>query len=164
MFKLSNYVKLLIESDDISSDYEFVGFHRQKRARPSKYDDIIGEQYASDYFSTLFHECLTYDDQDKAKKFNYMEYDWNDQYQDDFDKMANEASDFLYENGYRWIFVTENKPHGIDAYGNYIYKIYFRKNDVLGIIDDPFGADDIAYAYVYKINAPPKEELYSNNI
>ena len=56
------------------------------------------------------------------------------------------------------MFVTEKRPHDIEGYGDYIYKIYI-KNAVC-ILDDPYGANDIAYAYVYHISNPPKWESY----
>jgi hypothetical protein len=56
------------------------------------------------------------------------------------------------ENNIKWMFVTENRPIGIDAYGEYTYYVLLPDDCVLEWFNDPFGADDIAKAYVYDGN------------
>jgi len=150
-------LKSLIE---IAPGYEFVGFHKQKRQRPSPYDDMFyaGNNYGKSYFREILDSLFT-KDRDEAMKNGWLDYEW-DEYDENYDKMEKEVASWLNEKGYRWIFVTENRPIGVSGYGENTYKIYFKKNDILHIFDDPMGADDVAYAYVYHISHPPIEEEY----
>jgi len=156
MIKLKNLIQEKVY------DPEFVGFHRQKRTR-SKYDDmfITGNNYGKMYFREIL-DSLFNKDRDEAMKMRWLDFDWNDKYSDEYDEMEKTVSHWLNEKGYRWIFVTENRPIGITAYGNYIYKVYFNKEDILHFFPDPYGADDVAYAYVYHIKNPPKFEEYND--
>ena len=145
--------------NEITGNYEFVGFHRQRRDR-SRYDDmfITGNNYGADYFSIIL-DALYNKDRDEAMQKGWLEYSW-DVNDPQYDEMEDIIADWLNEKGYRWIFVTENRPIGVNAYGDYIFKIYFKDRDVLHIFDDPMGADDVAYAYLYHISNPPKIEPY----
>lgn len=158
-------LKSLIEN---LSGYEFIGFHRQKHKRPSEIDDIffVGGNGSNYYGKMHFREILDslYNkDRDEAMKMGFLDFDWSNQYSDEYEEMEETVADWLTNKGYRWMFVTENRPHDITGYGDYIYKVYFRRQDVLHIIDDPYGASDIAYAYVYHINNPPKVEEYTED-
>jgi hypothetical protein len=152
-------IKLKHLIENVPDEYEFVGFHRQRRKR-SQYDDmfITGNNYGASHFVEVL-DSLFFKDRDEAVAKGWLDYSW-DEYDEKYDEMEEEVADWLNEKGYRWIFVTENRPIGVDAYGKYVYKIYFQKNDVLHIFDDPMGADDVAYAYLYNISNPPFAELY----
>lgn len=150
-------LKKLLETDLNESD--FVGFHRQRRER-SKYDDtfITGNDYGNTHFREIL-DSLFNKDRNEAMVNGWIDYSW-DQYDEKYDEMEEEVAHWLNEKGYRWIFVTQNRPIGVMAYGTYVYKVYFDDKDVLHIFDDPMGADDVAYAYLYHISNPPRFELY----
>jgi hypothetical protein len=157
-------LKSLLKED--SGGYEFVGFHRQQHARPSSRDDVFlvskgngGNYYGKEYFIEIL-ESLYNNDRNEAAQLGWMDYDWSNVYSDDYEEMQSKVSDWLNGKGYRWIFVTESRPHDIEGYGKYIYKIFFKPSDILHVFDDPFGANDIAYAYVYNIKNPPRFEKY----
>ena len=156
-------LKSLLEGID---DYEFVGFHRQKHKRPSARDDLFlstqgqGRNY---YGKTYFREILDslYEhDKAEAMRRGWLDFDWSNYHSDQYEEMEDIVADWLNKRGYRWLFVTEKHPHDIEGYGDYIYKIYIKKKDALCILDDPYGANDIAYAYVYHIRNLPKWEIY----
>lgn len=147
-------------------EYEFAGFHRQKHARPSGRDDLFlstqgqGRNY---YGKTYFREILDalyHKDRDEAMRMGWMEFDWSNEHSDEYEEMEDKVAEWLNQKGYRWLFVTQNRPHDIEGYGDHIYKIYFKRSDILQVFDDPFGANDLAYAYVYHISNPPKWEEY----
>lgn len=152
-------IKLKSLLENITEKYEFAGFHRQRRKRNS-YDDlfITGNSYGSTYFAFIL-DAIYSNDRDEALHLGYLDYEWNE-YDENYDQMESDVAKWLNDKGYRWIFVTVNRPHGIVAYGKHIYKIYFKKEDILYIFNDPLGADDVAYAYVYHIKNPPKVEEY----
>lgn len=156
----------------LDTAYEFVGYHRQRHKRPSIYDDIFlveegkgngGNYYGKEYFIELL-DSLYNNDKITAMNRGWVDYDWSNEYSDDYEKMEKTVADWLNKRGYRWLFVTENRPHDIEGYGEYIYKIYFRKQDILHIFDDPYGASDIANAYVYHIKNPLKIEEYNEQL
>lgn len=146
--------------------YEFVGFHRQRHQRPSPRDDIFlvssgngGNYYGKEYFVHIL-DSLYHRDRDEAMANGWFDFDWSNEFADGYEKKEQEVANWLNEKGYRWIFVTENRPHDVEGYGEYIYKIYFKKQEILQIFDDPCGANDVAYAYVYHIKNPPIAEPY----
>ena len=153
-------LKSLLIKEDITG-YEFSGFHRQRSER-SKYDDVFitGNGYGKDYFARILDNIYN-SDRMEAMSLGYADFDWSNEYSNEYDEKEDEVCDWLNDKGYRWIFVTENRPIGVSAYGEYIYKVYFKKSGIIDIINDPFGADDIAYAYVYHIKNPPKFEEYN---
>jgi hypothetical protein len=144
-----------------NSGYEFVGFHKQKRERGTPYDDLFvaNNEYGKTYFREVL-DSLYNKDRDYAIQQGWIEFDWSNTYSDQYDEMEKMVVHWLNDKGYRWIFVTQNRPIGVNAYGNYTYKIFFKISDVLHIFDDPMGADDIAFAYVYHISHPPISEDY----
>ena len=150
-------IKLKTLLENISDEYEFVGFHRQRRER-GQYDDTFILGYGESHFRDIL-DALPFDDRDEAMRNGWIDYSW-DAYDENYDKMEDEVSDWLNDKGYRWIFVTENRPIGVEAYGRFIYKIYFKKSDILEIFSDPMGADDTAYAYLYHIDNPPIAKIY----
>jgi hypothetical protein len=158
MIKLKDLLK-----ESIDTQYEFVGFHRQQHKRPSKIDDIFTTNgngknyYGKEYFLQIL-DSLYNNDRLEATNRGWFDFDWTNTYSDDYDEMEELVMDWLNDKGYRWLFVTENRPHDIAGYGDYIYKIYFKNKDILAILDDPHGANDIAYAYLYNIKNPPKYE------
>ena len=162
-------IKLKPLLEDVNG-YEFVGFHKQRRERGSPSDDIFvtGNNYGKTYFREIL-ESLYHKDRDYAQAKGWLDFDWSNCYSDDYEDMEDTVADWLNDRGYRWIFVTANRPIGKSGmlgpgvYGWNTYKIYFRRDDVLHIFDDPEGADDIAYAYVYHIKNPPKWEVYQDD-
>lgn len=161
MIKLKEIIKNNI------GEYEFVGYHRQQHQRPSPRDDIFfvggnGQNYyGKEYFREILDSLLE-KDRRMAYNWGWIDFDWSNVYSEKYIIMENKVADWLNKKGYRWIFITENRPHSIEKYGDYIYEIYFRKKDILHIFDDPYGADDLAYAYVYHISNPPKVKEYQN--
>lgn len=154
-------LKSLLEND--LDGYDFVGFHRQRRER-SQYDDtfITDNNYGNTHFREIL-DSLFNADRNEAMNKGWIDYSW-DQYDEKYEEMEEEVADWLNEKGYRWIFVTQNRPIGVTAYGTYVFKVYFRDKDALHIFDDPMGADDIADAYLYHISNPPKFEDYDENL
>jgi hypothetical protein len=145
-----------------SNEYDFVGFHRQRRER-SEYDDqfITGNNYGESHFRGIL-DALYNNDRMEASEKGWIDYSW-DKYEDNYEEMEEEVAGWLNEKGYRWIFVTETRPHDIDSYGDFIYKIYFKPSSIIDIIDDPMGASDIAYAYMYHVKNPPMTKEYSDD-
>lgn len=153
-------IKLKSLIPETNEEYQFVGFHRQRSER-SKYDDVFitGNNYGKGYFREIL-DSLHNKDRSEAMELGYTDFDWQNEYSNEYDKMEEIVAEWLNDKGYRWIFITENRPIGVTVYGNHIYKIYFKQKDILNIIDDPYGADDVAYAYLYHIKNPPLTKEY----
>ena len=96
--------------------YEFVGFHKQRRERGSGYDDmfITGNNYGESHFANILNSLYN-NDRSEAQENGWTEFDWSNVYSNEYEKMEEIVADWLNKKGYRWIFVTENRPIGIDA-------------------------------------------------
>jgi hypothetical protein len=159
------YVAATVE--DARSIPDFIGFHCQRGERKDiAYEDTIGmghdDETGSGSYGEYFPEILDSLDftlRDAAMEQGLMEAP--DRYDDAYAEWHEKVKDFLYDNGIRWIFVSENTP--LTDYGDYCYAVALSDKAVLHVMED-IGVNDIAQAYVYdsKVAIPTVVELDEN--
>ncbi len=159
------YVAATVE--DAHDIPDFVGFHCQRGERKDiAYEDTIGmghdpETGAGGYgeYLTQILDYLPNELRDVALEKGWMEPPG--EYDDGYAEWHEKVKDFLYDNGIRWIFVSETKP--LTDYGDYCYAVSLPDKAVLYVKED-VGVDDTAAAYVYdsKIAVPTTVELDEN--
>lgn len=156
------YVAATVE--DAKDIPDFIGFHCQARERREiAYEDTIGmghdpETGAGGYGEYLpqILDALPNDLRDVALEKGWME--GPDQYDDGYAEWHEVVKDFLYDNGIRWIFVSDNEP--LTDYGDWCYAVSLPEAAVLDIIPDP-GVNDTADVYIYdsKVAIPQVSEI-----
>lgn len=153
--------------EDAKDIPDFIGFHCQRGERKDiAYEDTIGMGYnpqtGSGSYGEYFREImdsLPFKLRDIAMEQGLME--GPDTFDDAYAEWHEKVKDFLYDNGIRWIFVSENTP--LTDYGDYCYAVSLPDAAVLHVMDD-IGVNDVAAAYVYdsKIAIPSTVELDEN--
>ena len=153
---------------DIVNQTDFIGYHCQQSGF---FDgEIINDNnYPEDYYNLIL-DALPYELRDKAFNEGLLDGRPEDQYTDEFALWSEKVHDFLWDNGIRWIFVSQNVPLGGDTrrmgavYGDHCYYVLLPDNAVLWIIDD-IGVNDVAFAYLYdsKIANPQMVSIPEEN-
>ncbi len=162
--KYKGRVYTAVTVEDASAIPDFIGFHCQRGERASiEHEDTIGlgrdDETGSGSYGEYFREimdALPFELRDVAMERGLMEAP--DRYGDGYASWHEEAKDFLYENGIRWIFVSETRP--LTDYGDYCYAVSLPDAAVLHVIDD-VGVDDTAAVYIYNSNVavPAVDEI-----
>jgi hypothetical protein len=133
---------------------DFIGFHCQVRPRRDiSNEDTIGLGYNADiaaggygeYFAEIL-DSLPFELRDSAMDLGLLGDEVPSSYDDGYKEWHDNVREFLYDNGIRWIFVSENKP--LTDYGDYCYAVMLDDAAVLTVIPD-VGVNDAAAAYVY---------------